>query len=309
LIDLGHQVSLLCRSREGLDFMESECVRIVEGDLLDIDALRKGMDECDQVYHLAGLARVWARDASMFYEINVRGTSNVLEAAVRNQVKRVVFCSSGSTFGPSNGQPVTESTIRSKGFYNEYEASKFVAEERALRYVLKGLDVMIVHPCRVYGPGVMTPSNALSRIIKGCLDGSWHTIPGTGNSIGCYSFIDDVVHGMLAAMESGRPGERYILGGHNISFNQLFDLIQRISGRDLLLFRVHLWLIKTLGLQEEIRAKFSSHEPLITRAWLRRYGEDNSCSSEKAVRELGYPITPIEEGLKTTIEWIQNQYL
>jgi nucleoside-diphosphate-sugar epimerase len=289
--------------------MESERVRTVKGDLLDIDALRKGMDECDQVYHLAGLARVWARDASMFYEVNARGTQHVLEAAVQSGVKRVVVCSSGSTFGPSNGSPVTEDTIRSRGFFNDYEASKFVAEDRALRFTNRGVEVVIAHPCRIYGPGQMTASNAVSRIIKGCLDGSWHIIPGNGSSLGCYSFIDDVVEGLMSAMKQGRSGERYILGGPNLSFLELFSHIRQLSGRDLLLFRVPLGLIRAIGYQQEVAARISGREPLITRAWLRRYNENNSCSSDKAVRELSYRITPIEEGLKTTIQWIQDQHL
>ncbi len=309
LIAQGEKMNLLCRTRETAGFIESDDVSLVGGNLLDKDSLLRAMKGCDRVYHLAALARVWAKQASLFYDVNVKGTENVIAAALQAGVSRVVFCSSGSTLGPSNGIPVDEDTIRSKGFFNEYETSKFIAEERALRYCRKGIDVVVVHPCRVYGPGVLSASNAVTRIVKGYLDGSWRIIPGDGESIGCYSYIEDVVDGHLSAMELGQSGERYILGGPNLSFNQLANAIMNTAGRDQLVFRIPFGLIKVFGLAEEWRANLFGAEPLVTRTWLRRYQENNSCSSDKAVRELRYRITPIEEGLKTTIDWIQTRIL
>jgi NAD+-dependent farnesol dehydrogenase len=307
LINEGHHIHALCRAKPDGKLFENKRIRIFEGNLLNHTVLDEAMVGCDQVYHMAAYARVWARNPKTFFDINVKGTVNVLETAVKHGIKKVVVTSTGGTYGPSNGKPNTEDSLRTVDFYNEYESSKFIAEEKVNQYVCRGLDAVIVHPTRVYGPGVWTESNAISGLIRRYVSGEWHIIPGDGNSMGCFSYIDDVVTGHMLAMEKGKAGEKYILGGENLSFNTFFSLLERKSEKKYLLIKVPMPLMMVYGWQEEMMANVFGRTPLVTTKWIKKYNLDFSFSSEKAVRELGYKITPFEQGLNTTLSWLRQE--
>jgi farnesol dehydrogenase len=195
--------------------------------------------------------------------------------------------------------------VRLFDFFTEYESSKFMAEEKVQQYVRKGLDVSIVHPVRVYGPGAWTESNVISMMIKSYVEGNWHVVPGDGTALGCFSYIDDVVNGHLLAM-NGKPGEKYILGGVNMNFNQFFELLKEITGKHFLLVHIPLPLMLLFGWKEEMLSKWFNKEPMITRKWINKYRHNLDCSCEKAVHELGYTITPMEQGIRQTLAWIES---
>lgn len=306
LLEQGHTVHALCRSLPKGLLYEHPNIKIFPGDLSNKRVLADAMKGCTQVYHLAAYARPWAKQQETFFDINVAGTINVLDAALNEGVEKLVYSSTGATFGASNGKPVTEETVRKVDFFTEYESSKFIAEERVEHYALKGLNGVIVHPCKVYGPGLWSESNAVSNLIRMYVEGNWHIIPGDGKALGSFSFIDDVVDGHLLAMERGRKGERYILGGENVSFNEFFSLLKRVSGKDYFMTRVPMPFMLLFALKEEMGTLFGK-EPLITRKWVRKYNHNLECSSEKAIRELGYTITPLEEGLRQTLQWLSEE--
>jgi nucleoside-diphosphate-sugar epimerase len=306
LLNQGHEVHALCRNKPESRLFENPRIKIFRGDLLDKEIIHQATTGCDQVYHIAAFARVWAKNPQTFFDINTQGTVNVLEAALDNGVKKVVFTSTGGTYGISNGKPITEDMVRGIDFFNEYECSKFIAEEQVLRYVQKGLDAVIVHPTRVYGPGVWTESNAVSQLVRRYIMGDWHIIPGNGKAVGNFTYIDDVVDGHLLAMDKGVPGEKYILGGENLDFNSFFNLLKKLSEKSFLLFRVPMPLIMMYGRQEEILAKWFGKAPMVTSKWTIKYKLNAAFSSEKAIRQLGYRITPIETGLARTLRWLQD---
>jgi nucleoside-diphosphate-sugar epimerase len=306
LLNQGHRVHALCRSMPKGMLYEHPNLRLFFGDLSNRHMLADAMDGCEQVYHLAAYARPWAKNSSTFFEINVKGTVNILDAALAANVKKLVFNSTGATFGTSNGKPITEETVRKVDFFTEYESSKFIAEERIQHYALKGLQGVIVHPFRVYGPGLWSESNAVSNLIKMYVEGNWHVIPGDGKTLGSFSFIDDVVDGNLLAMEHGKSGERYILGGENLSFNDFFAMLKRLSGKDYFMTHVPLPLMLLFALKEEAGTWFG-REPMITRKWVHKYNHNLACSSEKSIRELGYRITPLEDGITKTLKWLSDE--
>jgi NAD+-dependent farnesol dehydrogenase len=308
LLDRGDEVHALCRNIPDLDVFSHKNLKVFQGDILDRDRVKKAMLGCTQVYHVAGYARVWAKSAKTYFNINVAGTVNILQAALEQHVEKVVFTSTGGTYGVSNGKPINEDMIRVIDFFNEYESSKFMAEEKVQQFVNKGLPVVTVNPVRVYGPGLLVESNPLSIMIKSYLTGNWHVIPGNGEAIGSFSYIDDVVEGHLLAMEKGKPGEKYILGGENADFNTFFSKIKKISERDYFLVKIPLPIMMLFGWKEEVAAKLFGATPVITRKWIRKYHHDMACSSKKAITELGYTITPLEEGLTRTIEWLRQKY-
>lgn len=305
LLSTGHEVHALIRNKRDNSFPSHEKLVIHIGDLFDIQVLTQAMKECEAVFHLAAIAKVWMPDSSAYYNVNVKGTTNVLDTALAIGVKKVVYTSSGATYGVSTGVPLTEEDVRMHPFFTEYESSKFIAEERIQHYVRKGFNVVIVHPTKVYGPGIWTESNAASQMIKRYVEGKWHIIPGNGNMIGNFVYIDDVVNGHLQALEKGRPGEKYILGGVNVSFNEFFSALNDVSGKTHWTLHIPYRLMMLFGWKEEVCRMLFGKAPKITRAWIKKYNHDLELSSDKAQNELGYKITPLHEGLKQTLDWIK----
>jgi farnesol dehydrogenase len=305
LLESGHTVHLLCRREPEGEFYQNPGLRFFIGDLLNREVLTHAMDGCEQVFHVAAYARAWARDPKTYFKVNVQGTVNVLDAALKTGVNKLVFTSTGATLGASNGKPISEDMIRMHDFFTEYESSKFMAEEKIQHYVRRGLQACTVHPLRVYGPGLWTESNVISMMIKSYVEGNWHVIPGDGKTLGSFTFIDDLVEGHILAMEKGQPGEKYILGGPNLSFNEFFSLLKQITGKSFLLVKIPVPLLMLFGWKEEMLSIFGK-EPLITRKWINKYRHDLDCSSEKAKKELGYSITPIKEGIEKTLAWLEE---
>ncbi|MGD0498935.1 MAG: NAD-dependent epimerase/dehydratase family protein [Bryobacteraceae bacterium] len=304
LADRGELVHALCRGAADAAPLVHDNIRVVRGDVRDPEAVERAMGGCDRVFHLAGYARNWSRDRRAFQETNVGGLHAVLETARRLPVRKVVFTSSALTLGPSTGAPVDESTRRLARSFTAYESSKLAAEELARQYARRGTPVTIVNPTRVFGPGLLTEGNSVTRMIQWYIGGRWRWLPAGGGQIGNWAFVDDVVRGHLLAMENGRPGETYILGGENASLKEFFDLVSTISGRRYRLFPIPYRAALTAALFEWIRAECSSHYPLVTPGWARCFAKDWACSSAKAMRELGYSVTPLGEGLRKTIEWL-----
>lgn len=279
-------------------------IRSFFGDILSPADVERAMEGCDRVFHLAGYARNWAPHPRTFYDINVLGTETVLAAALKLGVRRVVHTSSNLTLGPSNGAAVTENTIRTTPFFTDYECSKFLSEDRARTYCGLGLEVVIVNPTRVFGPGPLNESNSVTKMISMYLAGTWRFVPGDGQAIGNNVFLEDLVRGYDAAMRYGRPGERYLLGGENISFNAFFDTLGSVTGCRHRIIHLPSGFALLLSREEQLRATLFHSYPLITPGWARIFLADWACSSGKAMNEFGYGITPFREAIRQTVSWL-----
>jgi NAD+-dependent farnesol dehydrogenase len=201
LIKQGHQIHLLVRRPEKAASLGKENVTLFRGDVTDFESVNNAIKGCSAVFHMAALAKVWSKNPELSYLTNVMGTRNVLEAAISNKVEKIVFTSSAGTLRTSDvDKDVDEQSEKPSIYLTEYEKTKSQAEEMCFEYVKKGLNVVIVNPSRVYGPGVMSESNSVTRIISLYQKGKWHILPGDGDSYGNYVFIDDVVSGHLLAM-------------------------------------------------------------------------------------------------------------
>jgi farnesol dehydrogenase len=264
------------------------------------------MKECHTAYHTAAFAGVWSKDPEQVFRLNVDGAMNVIEVARKLGMHRLVITSTAGILGPSQKDPVDESTPPPTSFFTLYEESKFQLEQKLLGRKDGNPEVVIVNPTRVYGPGYLSESNGVTRMIKQYVEGSWRLIPGDGQSLGNYVYVEDVVSGHLLAMQKGKAGERYVLGGENISYLQLFDCIRNASGLKHRLFKVPLWLMLTVaGLMQGISA-ITGRPPLIVPNLVRKFSHHWIVSSQKAKRELGYEARNAEEGIKQTVQWIQN---
>lgn len=305
LVTDGHTVNAIIRDQVSDDFKDLPGLQLFKGDLHNVRALRDAMEGCDVAFHLAALAKPWSKDPDDFYRINVTGAVNVFNAALDTGIKKVVFTSSAATMSPSiDHSPVNESTQRAVPFFNAYEVTKSEAEEKAREFCNKGLPVVIVNPSRVYGPGPINASNSVTRMIQGYRKGTWRIIPGNGKKIGNYVFIDDVVHGHILAAQRGWAGERYILGGENITFNEFFQILGEITGISRQMVHLPLAAMTFTAKIMEWQNPVTGFPPAITVDFVKKYMNHWSLSSDKAINELGYKITPFATGVKETLEWL-----
>jgi nucleoside-diphosphate-sugar epimerase len=304
----GLQVHALYRSEEKAKRISGEGIRLFKGDILDHPSLMKALKGCTRAYHVAAFAGVYS-DPSYIYQMNVQGTLNVIEAARQAGVERVVVTSTAGILGPSrSGLPVNESSPVPDSFFTPYESSKYLMEQEIKNVDQSDIEVVIVNPTRVYGPGLMSESNGVTVMIKKYIKNNWRFLPGNGNQSGNYVFVEDVVTGHLLAMQRGKPGERYILGGTNLSYIQLFDLVREISQITKRLYRIPFWTMITASHTMQQIARLTGRTPLIVPDLVRKFNHQWIVSSEKATREIGYSPISAREGIGITVQWINQNY-
>ena len=308
LLKLGNEVHVLARTEKKVSELYGDRVVFFEGVLLDLDVIQQAVHNCDVVFHLAAFANIWSKDKMLAYKTNVIGTKNILDAALQNKVKKVVFTSSAAVFPPSeNGEEIDETAALPEKYMTDYETTKFQSEQLCMEYSKNGLDVVIVNPTRVFGHGLLNKSNSVTILIKKYIVGNWRIIPGTGSAIGNYVFIDDVVNGHIFAMQSGISGEKYILGGTNTSFNGFFEMISTVSKKNYRLFYLPFPIILAVSKLELFLAEKTGKKPLITPPWAKKYLQNRPVSSKKAMNDLSYTFTPLDDGIGKTIEWLKTE--
>lgn len=306
LSERGHTCHVLVRSLAKAELLDFPNVVAFQGDITDPRSIDKAMQGCQQAYHLAALAKVWAKDSGIFYRINVDGTVNVLEAAVKHQLDRVVVCSTGGVFGPSIHAVVKEDKARDIDIFNEYEGSKAMAESRVKDFVIEhDLDVVIVSPTRVYGPFLFGEPSSTTLMVDKFVNEGWRIYPGTGHELGNYVYIEDVALGHILAMEKGRKGHTYILGGDNYDYFQFYKLLGEAAGIQRKMFTIPMGLQVFFAKIQLFMAEYLGKEPMITPKWIAKAKYHWEVSPAKAVKELGLPITPIAEGLKKTVAYVR----
>jgi farnesol dehydrogenase len=309
LVQQGHTVHALTRATSNRDGLSHERIKLVQGDIMNLDSLIAGMKGCTYIFHLAAYAKNWAPDLKIFYEQNVLGTRNVFEAAKQIGVERVVWTSTIVTFGPTApGVVGDETTPRyTPKFYTEYEETKAIAEQEALKRAAEGFPVVVVNPTRVYGPGKLTEGNSVSLMIDQYDRGKIPILLNRGVNIGNYVLVDDLVRGHILAMEQGRIGERYIIGGENVSLKRFFELVDEVSGKKHFQFNLPPKAALIYGTAQKFAANKFGIYPQITTGWVETFLQDWAYSRAKAERELGYTFTSLKEGIRLTYEWLLQQ--
>ena len=305
LHELGHKLKLLIReSSNTTPFKELNDIDYVIGDVQDISSLEKAVNKVDAIYHLAAYTGIWAKDKSIYYDVNVKGTENVVNVALENNLK-LFYVSSFTALGPTPQEPVDE-THENEDFFMEYEKSKFQAKKLVKSYIPKGLKVMMFYPGIVYGPGDF---NIFGRMLFDVMRGKMFPLgicPGKGESMTCLSYVYDTSN-VLADVINREDlfGEDFILGGENVRFKEYLDLIAKI-GRDKKAIKLPFIFAMAYAWLLEVKAKFNKKSPYLTRPTLRAIKYHRSYSSKKAINKLGYKITPLKEGLEETINWYKE---
>ena len=278
-----------------------------KGDITNKASVIAAMMNCNKVMHAAAIAKLSAKDNNVFYSVNVEGTRNMLDAALALGVKKFVFTSSGAVIGPSGKYPMSENDPRITAFENDYEISKHWAEELVKEYCRRGLFAIIVAAPRVYGPGHECNGNTMNILLKNILSMRLAFVPSCDNVVANYAFVDDVVNGHFLAIEKGLGGEKYILGGENLSYRSFFQIIKQNTGKKIRLIRIPKLLLKIWSFLYMSVCAILGQETHVSPKVVDRLSQNRALTCDKAIRQLGYSITPFSIGIQKTILHLKNK--
>lgn len=308
LVQRGEKVRVLLRKTSKTINIEGLDVERVYGDVMEKDSIKTALEGCDTIYHTAGFVSFRKSDYKKLEDINVKGTINTLSAALEAGVKKAVYTSSVAAVGPDPDRGIaneqTEFTLEDEGI--QYLNTKYHAEKEALKICEKGLPLVIVNPSVVIGPGDIYLSST-GFILWFCKKKFPGYMEGTMNLVD----VEDVADGHLLAAEKGRIGERYILGNRNVTLKELFQLLENVTGIRGPTFKIPYFIAYTSGFVVEriLGLSFPNFSSMdIDSVKLSKYVW--YCDSSKAIKELGYSQSPIEETIRKTVLWFrENGYL
>lgn len=304
LVDEGRRVVALCRSDAAHRALVDLGAETVVGDVRDQDSLGGALRGCPVVYHLAGVNALCLKDPSEMFAANVLGSKNVVEAAARNEVRRVVYTSSASTLGESSGTVGHEASAHRGWFLSSYERSKFEGERVARARARElDLDLVCLNPSSVQGPG---RSGGTARILTAYLNGRLRVFVDTRISL---VDIDDCTEGHVRAETLGAPGERYVLSGAALSTTEALELAARIAGVTHRPRVVPGWLALGAATAIEGFARVRNRVPPACREMVRTIQFGHDYDGSRAARELGVVYRPVEDTLRRAIAWQREQGL
>jgi dihydroflavonol-4-reductase len=307
LVGAGWQVRVLVRPGSDRANLQRLTVQVVDGDLADASSLERALEGCDGLFHVAADYRLGARDPRPLYRTNVDGTRNILGAARTVGVPRIVYTSSVATVGiPAGGAPGDERTPVTLGnMIGHYKRSKYLAEEVAREAAGAGLSVVIVNPSTPVGPGDIKPTPT-GQLVLDAACGRMPAYVDTGLNI---VHVDDVAAGHLLAFERGRAGERYILGGEDMSLRTILAEIAGLTGRKPPRIRLPYGAVLPMAYLAEGFARLSGRSGRLTLEGVRMSRKRMFFSSDKAVRDLGYRWRPPQQAFADALHWFRERGL
>jgi dihydroflavonol-4-reductase len=300
----GADLRLLVRSGSDLRNIQELQAERVMGDLRDAVSLKKAVAGCDVVFHVAADYRLWVRDPDEMYRSNVEGTKAILEAARESKVRRVVYTSSVATMGfQSNGHLANEeSPVSLANMIGPYKRSKYMAEELAIEAGKSGMDVVVVNPTTPVGERDIKPTPT-GRIVVDFLKKKFPAYVDTGLNL---VDVAECAQGHIAALEKGRSGERYILGGENLTLKQILDRLADITGLPSPKIKVPYVVALATGVVDQVVTGYiRNREPRATIDAVRMGRKKMFVSSGKAEQDLGWKTVPVDAALRRAVEWFQ----
>jgi dihydroflavonol-4-reductase len=305
LLQAGRKVRVLARNPKhpalaGLD------VEVAAGDLRDAASLARALKGCALVFHVAADYRLWVPDPAVMYAVNVEGTRNLLAAAAAAGVERIVYTSTVGALGnPGDGTPGNEETPVSIGeMVGHYKRSKFLAEQVALDFAQKGLPVVVVNPSTPVGPWDWRPTPT-GQILVDFLKGRMPAFLETGLNL---VHVQDVARGHLLAAEKGRVGEKYILGHENLSLSRILQMLGEISGLPAPRVKLPYGPVLALAYANEFWSKYIIHgTPRLNVTAVRMAKKYMYFDNTKAVKYLGWTLTPVRRALADAVDWFREQ--
>jgi len=307
LLKDGFEVRALARKGSDRRNLRNIPVEVMEGDLADMASLVRALTGCDALFHVAADYRLGAFNPEQLYRTNVEGTRNILNAASDVGVRRIVYTSSVATIGiPADGSPGEERTPSTLAdMIGHYKRSKFLAEEVACEAAKAGTCVVIVNPSTPVGPGDVKPTPT-GQLVLDAASGRMPAYVDTGLNV---VHVDDVAAGHLLAFHRGRPGERYILGGEDMTLQEILVEIAQLVGRKPPRIRLPAAVVMPIAYAAETMARLTGRSTRITVEGVRMARKRMFFSSAKAVRELGYRWRPPRLAFADAIVWLREQGL
>ena len=305
LVAARHRVRAIVRPGSDRRLLAGLPVEMVEGDLIDALSLGRALRGCGQLFHVAAFYSLWARDRRLFYDINLEGTHRILRAAADAGVGGVVYTSTVGALGiPPGGQAGTEETrVSLADMAGDYKRSKFLAEEVARGFARQGLPIVIVNPSTPVGSGDIKPTPTGQMIVDFLRGRMWAYLETGLNLVD----VEDVAAGHLLAAQRGRVGERYILGGRNLTLREIFELLGRITGIRPPRLKVSAGLVLPMArISEWIADHITGRPPLVPVDAVRMAQKTMFFDCSKAIRELGLPQSPVEEALARAVHWFRE---
>jgi len=308
LAEQGADLRLLVRTGSDPKNIQQLNADRVIGDLCDPESIDRAMAGCDVVFHVAADYRLWVRDPAQMYQANVEGTRTILQAARKNRVRRVVYTSSVATMGFTvKNNPVDESSpVSLENMIGHYKRSKYMAEEVALAAGRDGIDVVVVNPSTPVGEQDIKPTPT-GRIVVDFLKKKFPAYVDTGLNM---VDVRECARGHVAALEKGRSGERYILGGENLTLKQILDKLAAITGLPSPRVRLPYAVALASGVVDTVvTGVVLRREPRVTLDAVRMGRKKMFVSSAKAERELGWKAVPVDAALRRAVQWFtENGY-
>lgn len=298
----GAELRLLTRSTSNRAALEGVSAEVVVGDLREPEGLRTALRGCDALVHVAADYRLWVKDPKAMYAANVDGTRELLRIAREEGVAKVVYTSSVATMGfKADGSIVDETTpVSLADMIGHYKRSKYLAEQEAIATAKAGQHVMVLNPTTPIGPGDAKPTPT-GRIIVDFLNRKFPAYVDTGLNL---VDVSEVARMHVVALDRGRPGERYILGGENLTLKQILDRMSAITGLPSPTMKVpHAVAMTFAFFDETVVGRLLGKEPRATVEAVRMGKKFMFASSAKAERELGFKVLPIYNALRAAIEW------
>jgi dihydroflavonol-4-reductase len=304
LASAGQAVRVLVRPTSKVKVLDGVPVEFVEGDLRDAASLTRAMQGVQHVYHVAADYRLWTKNPGEIYDSNVDGTRRLIEAAHRAGAARIVYTSTVATIAVSRqgALPNEDTWAKLDEMIGHYKRSKFLAEQAALDAARSGIPVVIVNPTAPVGPGDWKPTPT-GRIVLDFLMGKMPAYVDTGLNV---APVEDVAAGHLLAAEKGRIGERYILGGRNMTLKQILDALAAIAGRSAPRIRLPHVVALMAGYADEMFSRVMGREPRIPVEGVKMSRHKMFVQSDKAQRELGYRPTKVEAALERAVRWYEE---
>jgi dihydroflavonol-4-reductase len=310
LVNQGQAVRIFSRPSKlagkrtsGADALADLPVERAEGDLRDAASIERAMRGVSRVFHVAADYRLWSAHPEEIYDTNVGGTERVLDAAKRAGVEHIVYTSTVATIAvPRHALPNEETQATLDEMIGHYKRSKFMAEQEAIRAAASGVPVVIVNPTAPVGPGDWKPTPT-GKIILDFLNGKMPAYVDTGLNVVA---VEDVAAGHLLAAEKGRIGERYILGGRNLTLKQILGVLAAITGRRAPRVRLPHLVALAAGYADEFVSRLRGREPQIPVEGVKMSRHRMFVESDKAERELGYHPTSVETALQRAIRWYEE---
>lgn len=304
LLAKGAELRLLVRPTSRTDNINDLAAERVIGDLRDLESLKRGMSGCEFVFHVAADYRLWARNGQELYDSNVEGTRNVLTAARDRGVRRVIYTSSVATMGFGNkGRLTDESTpVTIANMIGDYKRSKFMAERLVIEAGQAGQNVVLVNPTTPIGERDIKPTPT-GRIVVDFLRRKFPAYVDTGLNL---VDVVDCAEGHLLAMEKAVPGERYILGGENLTLKQILDKLAAITGLPSPKVKLPYAIAYATGVVDTLfSGTIRKREPRVTLDSVRMGRKKMFVTSAKAEQELGWNPRPVDGALRRAVEWFQ----